>query len=342
MRCLRTVLLLGASAAIGCHSAPGELDGQQPDNQSQQAATAVQTGPAALKVRRQQLSWSDDHSGLQQRPQGHEQLATGPSAVAVTPQGAVLVLDRLAGRVVRVVAATDGDASAQTLMQVPVDVEDLSVGRDGALLAFSPVRATAWLYEANGEAVGNMTVSRELRELQHVELGPSRTLHVRNAYQELINIGSPSAPLPLDVALKTKREGAAQLADGRGVAVRVNGGRAELLVMRQADQENRAAVDARFGIVGDVDGARVIGIHDQTACLRLERVSSTPTISVTRRAYCVDVSNGSLVLDAALGTPGSYVPRRELAMGGGYLAFMRPDDNGVSLTRWTLKAEVTP
>ena len=122
---------------MGCHSAPGELDGQQTDKQSQQAATAIQTGPAALKVRRQQLSWSDDHSGLQQRPQGHEQLATGPSAVAVTPQGAVLVLDRLAGRVVRVVAATDGDASVQTLMQVPVDVEDLSVGRDGALLAFS-------------------------------------------------------------------------------------------------------------------------------------------------------------------------------------------------------------
>jgi hypothetical protein len=330
-------LVLGAAAAASCHGAP---DSTGSDSQSlqakpqQQATTSVPT----LTALRLHVHASDDDSGLHVRPQRADLPATGPTALVVTPQGTLLVLDRLAGRVVGLVAADDS-AAVDTLIQVPAQVEDLSVGRDGALLAFSPVRATAWVYEANGEPAGQMTVSRELRGLQHVELGMSRMLQVRTAYQELIDIGSPSAPLPLAVALKTKREGAALLADGRGVAVQVNERRAELLVLRQADQESRSAVDLRFAIEGVVDGARVIGVHETTACVRLEEVSSTPQISVARRAYCVDMHSGNVVLDAMLGAPGSYLPRRELAMGGGYLAFMRPDNDGVSFTRWTLPSQ---
>jgi hypothetical protein len=349
-RCLHAALLFSATAALGCHSPPSDSAPSEPDSNNQesleQGDVKVVASPAGHSVRGQQVSWADDDSGLRLRAQGHDQLAMGPSAIAVTPQGNVLVLDRLAGRVARVIA-TKTTAKLRTLMEVPVDAEDLAVGPDGALLAFSPVRATAWLYESSGEPAGDMTVTRELRELQHIELGPSRTLQVRSAYQELINIGSPSAPLPLAVALKTKREGAALLADGRGVAVVVNERQAELRVLRQADQEHRSSVDARFTISGDVDGARVIGVDDTTACVRLEHVSSTPTITVTRRAYCVEVSDGKVVLDTELGVPGSYLPRRELAMGGGYLAFMRPDDSGVSFKRWSLRTpdmakEVTP
>ena len=223
------------------------------------------------------------------------------------------------------------------LASVAVDAEELATSADGSLLTYSPLRATAWLYDAHGQAAGELPVSRALRQLLHVELGPSRTVQVRTGYQELIDVGSPAAPLPLAVALKTKKEGAALLSDGRGLSASVTDGQAELRLIRQATAEQHAAVEMAFPITGSVTAARLVGTFGQTACLRLERVQSTPEITVSRRAFCMDITDGTVTFDRDLPAPGLYVPRRELAVGGGHLAFIHPTEEGLTLHRWRLE-----
>ncbi|MBW2458330.1 MAG: hypothetical protein JRI68_27755 [Deltaproteobacteria bacterium] len=277
-------------------------------------------------------SWGDGPAELALIPPGFETVASGPSAVALTPGATPLILDRLAGRVVRVT----GDGRLVALATVPVDAEELATSSDGSLITFSPLRATAWVYDADGQAAGELPVPRALHQLLHVELGPSRTVQVRTGYQELIDLGSSAAPLPLAVALKTKKEGAALLSDGRGLSASVTDGHAQLQVVRQATAEQHATVEAAHPIAGSVTAARIVGTFGTTACLRLERVESTPEITVSRRAFCVDVTDGTVIFDRELPAPGLYVPRRELAVGGGHLAFIHPTQEGLTLHRWRL------
>jgi len=92
----------------------------------------------------------------------------------------------------------------------------------------------------------------------------------------------------------------------------------------------------RHPLAEDVSAARLVGRSGNVACLRLERVISTPEVAVQRWALCIDAVTGEIVLERALPDVGLYLPRRELAVGGGYLAFIRPTADGLDLQRWPL------
>ena len=292
----------------------------------------------------QQLGWGESNGTLKLQPQGVERPANGPTAVAVASDGALLVLDQLAGRVVRV--APDG--SLRTLAEVPADAEDLAVGPEGAFAVWSPLRATAWVHRPSGAPAGEVKLPRVLRDVVGIELGRSLVVEARTGYQERLSIGGPAAPRSLVETLHSKREGAAMLPDGSGLLVKVSEDTAELLVMGQAVARQRAEVIARHQLPGSVSAARVVGSHGATACLRLEEVTSSPQIAVQRRALCVDARSGEVLLDEALPDVGVYLPKRELAVGAGYLAFIHPSADGLQLTRWRLPhtasaaKEVTP
>ena len=92
--------------------------------------------------------------------------------------------------------------------------------------------------------------------------------------------------------------------DGRGVAVTASSGTAELLVSSGARQTRRSA------ITGAVDGANLIGVTSQLACLRLETVAQRDeAIRVARRAVCVDLETGKTVLDRPLPPALRSIPR---------------------------------
>jgi len=143
------------------------------------ALTACQTSPSETTASVQQaqtgttthqLAWGPNEGDMRVQQPGFEQVAQGPSAVAVAGDGAVLILDRLGGRVARVGL----DGSVRTLAAVPVDAEDLAVGPDGAFAALSMLRATAWIHDSSGAPAGEVKLPRELRELVSVELGGRR------------------------------------------------------------------------------------------------------------------------------------------------------------------------
>jgi hypothetical protein len=305
------------------------------------AQNAQTTLPARLM---RTVPWGSGPAELRMRPRGFETLATGPDAVALTPGGDALVLDGLAGRVVQVGAS----GGPRTVASVASDAQDLAAAVDGSFAAFSPLQARAWIFQPDGTPAGELAVPRTLTMLQRLSLGPSHTVQAHDGYQQTMSLGSPSAPLPLPVVLRTVREGGAFLPDGRGLQCRVQDGVAELWVVEQSGPEReRARVVARHALSKNASSARIVGAEGTLTCVRIETVTSTPEISVERRALCLDAPTGQILLDEPLGRPGLYAPRTELAMGGGRLGFIRPMAAGLELRSWRLgdaaaSKEVTP
>lgn len=331
------LLALCAAGACSKHEAPS---GDRPTTAT--SAQGLQPVDGS-----QLLPWGAAPVGLAWRPLQPNRLAEGPDAVAVQPDGRTVLLDRLAGRVVRI----EEQGKLATLASVPVDTQDLAASADGSLVVFSPLHARATVLEPDGAPAGELAVPRALPLLQSLSLGPSHRLRAQLAYQQTVELGSPAVPMTLGASLHTLRDGAFYLPDGRGLQCSVRGGQGELRVLtKPASSDDKPVIAARLPIEGHVTAARLIGLEGAMACLRIESVSSTPeapALDVLRRAVCLAVPSGEVVLDEPLGRPGPYLPRTELAMGGGRLAFILPTAEGLELRTWSLRAraavaEVTP
>jgi len=293
------------------------------------------------------LPWGSGSADVGRTVGAVEQLVQGPSAIAVH-DGRALVLDRINGRIMTVTPHY-----ARALADVAVDAEVLSASPHG-IVAFSPVRSTAWVFDAEGSQHGSLRVPRALRELTQLNIQSSRRLVAHTAYQERLALGSPSAPLALPAVLRSKREGVVTLGDGTAVSLQVRAGRAELVhrqaETRSADRAPRNAATARVSIGGEITAGRIVGRSGNTLCLRLEHVTSKApsfAIAVKRRATCIDALSGAIRFDVALPPTGLYVPRTELAFSGETLAFIHPSERGLSVTTWRvpdreMSVEVTP
>jgi hypothetical protein len=280
------------------------------------------------------LPWGDGPAAAGLRPGGAERLASGPSAIAVAPDGAPLVLDRVNRRVLRLDVP---GRPPQIAAVAPEDAEDLAVGADGTLALYSPWRARVWVY--GGGAAVEMAVPRAIRGVRGVALGPSRQVLLHTAYQETLSLGSPSVPQTPDAALAQKREGEVLLADGRGVAVRLlEDGRPEVLLRVPGERLDAAA---RFPLPERVLAARVVGAADRAVCLRLEQAGPGPGFTVQRQVVCHDVDTGARLLQRDLPAPGLFVPPREVAVGGNpaRVVFMEAAREGLRVTTLPLPTD---
>jgi hypothetical protein len=341
MKTNRSWYLAGAAVAVlGACVGARESEPVGETRSAVAATRAAEAAPVLPQRFERTFSWGTGAEELRRTPKVAESVVHGPNAVAVSADGRPVVLDRLGGRVV----TFDAVSALRTLATVSVDSEDIAAGGDGTWLAFSPVRARAALFDVQGQPVGELAVLRELRDLVGFELGLSRRVRVRTALQETVELGSPSAPLPLPVVQRTKREGAHQLPDGRGVAVRaVASGVALVVVSQPADEATRSEVDKELGLPGALTSARIVGGRGSVVCLKGESVESTPALAVKRRVLCVDVASGSVLFDEALPAPGLYVPRTEVAFGAGRLTFIHPTEKGLTITSVrVLGEEVAP
>lgn len=314
----------------GCASEPEERS-----REAKGAGEAREIAPHASVV----LGWGDGPSEVGFRPKAKEIGAEGPSSV-VARGGSAFVLDRLNERVIEV----PFDGATRVIAGVPRDAEHLAASVDGSVAVWSPLRARVWMFARDGEALGEVAVPRALRDLRSIAIGPSRRVSASTTMQETLDLGSPNAPLDLASTLRTKREGAAFLADGRGVAVRVDHGSAELVVYGAREREAKAGVAARHRVEGAIDAAQIAGAVGSVVCMRAERVSAHGgAIAVAREAVCVDATSGAVVLRAALPRPGESTPHEELAVGDDppVLVAMTPQRDGLVVQRWSLRAEVS-
>jgi hypothetical protein len=302
---------------------PQLIDAQRVDMRMPSAPIATHT-----------LRWQTE---VTLRPQGFERVAEGPSAVAVASHGRLLLLDRLAGRVLRI----DARGRASTLSEVAIDSQDLAARTGGGFVTHSAVRATAWFFDARGRESGKLSTPRSLRELRGIEWSPNGMLWGHTAYQERFRIGTSERSLPLAAVLASKREGAVLLDDGQSANTIVIGDHAVLQllsephVLSEPQEARRTTIAKRIRLPHATTASRIVGAHASTVCLRTEHVSGRPSLRVTRRLLCVDVVRHAVVLDVDLGEPGLYLPHRELAVGAGSVAHILPQSDGLLIRRWS-------
>jgi hypothetical protein len=242
------------------------------------------------------------------------------------------LLDRINHRVLRV----DRQQGTTEFAEVPADAEDITVSEDAAVGVYSHLRARLWVHEGR-QVVAEVSVPRGLRELMGIDFGPSRQVIVRSAHQETFRLGPPSAPQTLASILHSKREGAYQLPNGTGLAAKLDDqGRADLILIDNAAERARVLrtipLDNRR-----VLSARVLGLQSSVACVRLEHELADAPIRVHRTVSCVDVSDGTRLLNLDLGpVQDTYVPRRSFGMGGTplRLVFMEPAKDGLHVKAW--------
>ena len=330
--------LLGVAAAGaalgGCSVDP------QDDEWTRAAGAAIQKGG----WERRTLGWGAGPEEVGLRAAAKDFPAEGPSSVAVGPSGAVVLLDRLNERVVQVSA--NGDVRSH--VKVARETEHVAVGSDGAIAAWSPLTATVWISGRDGAPLGEVTVPRALRDVARFDLGLSHRVLVTTSTQETMVLGSPRAPLDLASALRSKREGAAFLADGRGVAARVTDGAGEILVYRKPvvdkDGDSKVAVASTFPIEAPVAAVRIVGATGNVVCARVERVTQAAApeseVVVEREALCVDVDTGSILARRPMGRRGLYTMHADVAVGGNppVLAIVKPEEDGLHLERIPLSA----
>jgi hypothetical protein len=279
------------------------------------------------------LTLGPDEVGL--RPAMPERLAEGPSSLAFSQDGSLLLLDRLNGRVLRL-RATSHEVAAR----VPEDSEEIAAGPDGAFAVFSPLRSRVWVHAPDGAPAGELEVPRALPGVRAIALGSSREVRVVTMHQETYRLGSPSFPQLLAAVLNSRREGETG-GEEPGLAVRLlPDGSVELELHARGEH---APVVARHRVEGPVSAARLVGRVGQAACLRLEAARQAPggALVVERRVRCLDLASGKTLLDRDLPAPGSYVPRRELALGGAppRLALLSASSSSLRIEVWPLEGE---
>ncbi len=262
------------------------------------------------------LPWGAGASEVGLRSEVKDRPAEGPSAVFVAPGGAIAIVDRLNERALEV--APSGEV--RTIAKVAADGEHGAMGRDGALVIWSPLRARMWVSSKDGESMGELAVPRALIDLERIEMGQSHRVYAVNSMQETVALGSPRAPLDLSAVLRTKREGAAFLADGRGVVGRVSKEHVgEIVTMQPGSKgEERATSKVAFVLDGAVSAIRIVGAVGDIACARISRVSQSPdgSLVVKREALCVDLEQGEVVAKREMGGRGLYAMHADVAVGG--------------------------
>jgi hypothetical protein len=283
------------------------------------------------------LPWGSSAGQVGLEPAADERMARGAPAIAVAPDGDLLVLDAVNGRVL----ALDRLGNAQLFAEVPPHSEDVAVGPDGAVAVFSRLYSRVWVFDPDGAPAGEMSITRSLRNLSNISMGMSRRIRLHNAYQDTFEVGSPALPHDEHAVLRSRREGAVLLADGRGVKARAFGNReaAMIVVRNDLGVEGERHAEQIFPAPVPADALLVAGASEGAACFRAETVDRhATTVTVDRQVVCMDTRSGRTLFQSALPPPGSYLPKHEITVGAGTVAWHHPEPHGLRV----VQCEVMP
>lgn len=289
-------------------------DTPKTDREVAKARAALEESGSARVV-----PFGDATSELGFAPAVQERAAFGVPAVSRLPSGDTLLLDALHGRVVRLDAA----GALTEITKVDRDADDLAVGPDGAFAVKRASKPVVIVYSPQGARLGELSF-RILQDVERIELGASRRVTAISAHQERYLLGSPTFPASEAEVLHSKREGVASRSDGASLSV-LRSVTGEVWLVSTRSQGDERATEVSRTRVGEGDSARIVGVTNDVACMRVEHLGKTNEVTVDREAVCVDAMSGKVVFRTQLGSPGLYTLHRELSFERGVLTFARPD-----------------
>ena len=254
-------------AAHACSPAEPPAPGQ-----AQQALVNANLEPMDVLV-----GWGSGPDQLGLKPKSFESVGQGPWSVAVTPEGGVLVLDSLGGKIL----GLDPHGRTYTAAHVPWHVRSVAAGPSGEIAAWSPVTAKIHFFSDGLEEI--MDVPRALMSVRAVTIGVAKTVTLHTAYGERFLLGSPGLPVGWPQILHTKMEGEFGWDEDHGLQVALRESRPVIMKARNfRSMENRAgSVVDLWTIDQEVSSARIMGSSKgAVACLKLETITSENPVAV--------------------------------------------------------------
>ena len=313
-----------AAAAAGCGRAGGVAAGER--------ATALADG--ALAPVDVLIPWGagDDEVGF--RPKGDGTPSQGPWSIAAMPGGGVVVLDALNGKILDV----SPDGGVQVVGRVPWHVRGLAAGPDGEVAAWSPVTAQIMLFSNGAPAM--MNAARHLVNGRGIDLGPSKTVTLRTAYQERFILGSPSAAVGWPQVLLTKLEGEFPWDEGRGLQVVLDAAsRPVLQAVPQRPGQIKASPETLWALDRPVSSARIVGTNETgIVCLETETIVSQIPVGVEKKLVCGRPADGTVLLDLSVPGAGTFSSMNDAALSSEIpvLAVMWPETGGLRVRSFVL------
>jgi hypothetical protein len=324
----------GFSALIACSGAViflgcGTEARPREDLGTSHSALTAANGAAVPTASASTIPWGGSSLGF--RATLPDALAQGPAALAMTDDGRLLVADGQNGRIAELIGF-DGTQplGIRTFASAARDIRDLAVAPDGAVAYARQLSADVTVLEPEGQPSGTLSM-RDLPHTDGLAFGPSRRVIAETSFQESFTLGSAHAPMARESTLLGKKEGIGQLSQGRRASVIKDASGRITLRIHKGD----ALVS--FPLV-QASAARVVGARGDVACVRIEHANdSSGTMKVTREVQCVNATSGDVILRRDLGEPGEYVPYKELSLGKGRLAFMKPTDKGLVVSTFVVE-----
>lgn len=311
--CLRNGLAMCVVAAAGCGSEPPA---------AVQAEQVVGVS-AALVSSSMKLSW--DEMGY--RAPGHETVADGPSAIALSG-GELYILDQRNARIVRVDAK-----GSSPVVSVEPDAELLAIGPGGEFATHSFLTSTVHVRARDGLARGSVRVPRAIRATERISFASTGQLVAHSAHQERFVLGTPAAPQLDEQVLLSKREGMLEASGASGakagLQVRLNARKqATLERVGESPSTGRIQVESTMPLAERANSVRLMGKSNGVACVLVERVQEEARVRVDRELSCHNVQTAAVVLRETL-PKGTYVPRQDVAVADGRVAWMVPTPEGL-------------
>ncbi len=306
------VLLIGALQLLGCgEEGPLELG---------VAGAALAPDPAALTVL---LPWG---SAVTQRAPQPEFAGDGPSGIALTDDGGVLIVDRLGGRVLRV----DQDG-ARALFAVDEHFEQIAVGPSGKVALYSPLLSLVRVIDERGGLLGELTLPRAISHVSRLSFGASSTVLVDTAFQERFDLGSIHAPRSEAEIMRSKLE--------LGLVTLVSSAGEGSLVSRGAGPDGRTHERSRISLGADLAQAELAWSSATRALVLVSSIEQPGAAIVVRRsALLIDLEAGTVLGQTDLPARGTFSVRESIAVGGGEpaLAYMLPEAAGLRVVKLPL------
>lgn len=333
--------IAGALALAGCQAdpAPQATGNDTPSEGAHEAsvqgvaprARSAASTPTELRGFERVLPWGEGHEAVGWRAPAEDFVGDGPSGIAVRADGAVLLADRLRQRLLEIDANGVREFGA-----IPEDATTIALSESGKIALYSARRSLVWIHEPSGELAAELVLPRIVGDVVRIGFDAHERVYAETTLQSRFTLGSASAPLDEASVLRSMQPGVATSSSERTLTtLRESDGKCFLV--ESAKRGERLEELRRLAVAFDAASLRLVGLDGDRALALVERTrdgapsaEGTPMM-VDSELVLVSLDSGRLLGKLGLPARGLWSPRQAMALGGGHVAWMRAEAEGLRI-----------